>query len=128
MIKAIKVKKQLRLDELIEYAFDNDVKDTRFNSSKGAVIYFDKEGGFTLGDIFSVKKASTFTVEVEEEITESTVFRTLVDVNDNNEVHIAWNDSISLYDKERTKEIHAVVNGKLELIYERNDGSSQCTV
>ena len=128
MIKTIKVKKQLRLDELIEYAFDNDVKDTSFNSSKGAVIYFDKQGGFTLGDIFSVKKASTFAVEVEEPITESTVFRTLVDVNNNDEVHIAWNDSINLYDKEQTKEIHALINGKLELIYERNDGNSQCTV
>ena len=60
MLKKIKTTKQMRLDELIKYAFDNDVKDTSFNSSKGAVIYFDKQGGFTLGDIFSVKKSVNF--------------------------------------------------------------------
>ena len=120
MIKAIKVKKQLRLDELIEYAFDNDVKDTRFNSSKGAVIYFDKQGGFTLGDIFSVKKASTFTVEVEEEIDYDTIFEEVYRVTKEGVVTSDKNKSIGdcLDWKDYQVQIFAMLEGKLELIWE----------
>ena len=121
MIKTINVKKQLRLDELIKYVWDsNDIFKGRTHikftsNSRNTVIfgvsgYFESDYGHDVDD--------TFTVEVEEEITEDTVFNTLVDVNSNDEVHIAWNDSISLYDKEQTKEIHAIVNGKLQLIWE----------
>ena len=113
----------MRLDELIEYAFDNDVKDTRFNSSKGAVIYFDKQGGFTLGDIFSVKKASTFTVEVEEEIDYDTIFEEVYRVTKEGVVTSDKNKSIGecLDWKDYQVQIFAMLDGKLELIWERND-------
>ena len=120
MLKTIKIKKQMRLDELIEYAFDNDVKDTRFNSSKGAVIYFDKQGGFTLGDIFSVKKASTFTVEVEEEIDYDTIFEEVYRVTKEGVVTSDKNKSIGdcLDWKDYQVQIFAMLEGKLELIWE----------
>jgi len=120
MIKTIKVKKQLRLDELIKYAFDNDVKDTRFESSNGSVIYFDEQGGFTLGEIFSVKKKSTFTVEVEEEITKDTRIPKTATLTKNEEVLRSWNNSINGLKKAYPDalQIHAIVNGKLQLIWE----------
>ena len=120
MIKTIKVKKQLRLDELIEYAFDNDVKDTRFNSSNGAVIYFEKQGDFTLGDIFCVKKTSTFTVEVEEEIDYDTIFEEVYRVTKEGVVTSDKNKSIGdcLDWKDYQVQIFAMLEGKLQLIWE----------
>ena len=121
MLKTIKIKKQMRLDDLIKYAFDNDVKDTSFNSSKGAVIYFDKQGGFTLGDIFSVKKASTFTVEVEEPITEDTVFKCLLEIIDGELVYIRNKKTIKESVKDDTDRFYALIDGKLELVWERDE-------
>src|SRR5699024_2089433 len=120
MIKTIKVKKQLRLDELIKYAFDNDVKDTRFESSNGSVIYFDEQGGFTLGEIFSVKKTSTFTVEVEEQINKDTRTTKTATLRKNEEVLRSWNNYINGLKKAYPDalQIHAIVNGKLQLIWE----------
>src|SRR5699024_5962951 len=119
MIKTIKVKKQMRLDDLIKYAWDNQLNKI-FVSDKGL-----KNIGITIDSIDLrcldngiVSRNDTFTVEVEEEITEDTVFNNFIDVNNNDEVQIARKDSISLYDKEKTKEIHGLVNGKLEKIWE----------
>ena len=120
MIKTIKVKNQLRLDELIKYAFDNDVKDTRFESSNGSVIYFDEQGGFTLGEIFSVKKKSTFTVEVEEEIDYDTIFEEVYRVTKEGVVTSDKNKSIdSCLDwKNYQVQIFAMLDGRLQLIWE----------
>ena len=122
MKKTIKKNVKMRLDELIKYVWDNnDIFKGRthikFTSNDDCPVFFGVYGHFETDYGHNVD--DIFTVEVEEEITESTVFRTLVDVNNNDEVHIAWNDSISLYDKEQTKEIHALVNGELQLIWER---------
>lgn len=121
MIKTVKVKKKLRLDELIRYAFDNDVKDTRFESSNGSVIYFDEQGGFTLGEIFSVKKKSTFTVEVEEEITEDTVFKSLLEIIDGELVYIRNKKTIKESVKDDTDRFYALIDGKLQLVWERDE-------
>ena len=124
MIKTVKVKKKLRLDELIRYAFDNDVKDTRFESSNGSVIYFDEQGGFTLGEIFSVKKKSTFTVEVEGEITEDTEFEAFVVITDKgiiksiNNYHNMRSVRGLLENYEVEQKIYALIDNDLQLIWE----------
>lgn len=68
----IKTKKQLNLPQLIEWAWDNKIKNRAFYSNTdGGSIYFDKDG-----DVYvehEIAKTETFTVEVEEEITEDTV-------------------------------------------------------
>ena len=116
MIKTVKVKKQLNLHELIKYVWDNEYKNREYYSKDGILVYFMNRGDLSTG--FFVSKDEVFTVEVEEPVTDSTIFDTLVDVNNNDEVHIARNGSISLYDEEQTKEIHALVNGKLQLVWE----------
>ena len=130
MLKTIKTTKKVDFFELVKGVQTGIYKhgDYRVVGGNEGSVWVDL-GGFILEEPDNkILFTDSFTVEVEEEVTEDTVFDTLVDVNNNDEVHIAWNDSISLYDKEQTKEIHALINGKLELIYERNDGSSQCTV
>ena len=132
MLKTIKIKKQMRLDELIKYIRDNRVREKMFRTDEHGnalsnALKVDVDG--LIETYFpNMHINNSFTVEVEEQITEDTVFDTLVDVNNNDEVHTTRNVSVGLYAKEQTKEIHALINGKLELIYERNDGSSQCTV
>lgn len=75
MIKTIKVKEQLRLDELIKHIFDNGVKDKSFfTPPKSGMIYPYTEvrvNGFGNIELTGhIGKKDTFTVEVEKEITE----------------------------------------------------------
>lgn len=59
-----------------------------------------------------------YEAKAEKEVTDDTVFETLVIVSNNDEVHISRNDSMSMYDKDQTKEFHALIDGKLELVWE----------
>lgn len=69
----IKTKKQLNLPQLIEWGFENDISCRFFESNRSDIkgkVFFDNNG---MVDIqISVCKNETFTVEVEEEITEDT--------------------------------------------------------
>lgn len=70
----IKTTKQLNLPQLIEWAWDNDVRNVTFRGldKKGYVvsISINDKGDFTSD--WRISKNDTFTVEVEEEITEDT--------------------------------------------------------
>ncbi|MDW4355282.1 hypothetical protein QI066_12775 [Staphylococcus saprophyticus] len=98
----IKTKIQLKLPQLIEWGFKNDIKNKSYktNDTEGYELYFDEYGTPRFSNI--VNKNDTFTVEVEEELTEDTVFPELVELyedtlrsNDgNNEILISENISI----------------------------------
>ncbi|PIS62224.1 hypothetical protein AZH47_10125 [Corynebacterium striatum] len=68
----IKTKIQLKLPQLIEWGFKNDIKNKSYktNDTEGYELYFDEYGTPRFSNI--VNKNDTFTVEVEEEITEDT--------------------------------------------------------
>lgn len=72
----IKTKKEMNLPELIEWGFKNDIKNVVYNSKNGLSVNFSFDGKAVIGYAFS--KVDTFTVEVEEEITEDTVFDKLI--------------------------------------------------
>lgn len=119
MIKTIKVKKQLRLDELIKYVWDNDVQNERFRSKESDMLVLVEHGRvFTE---WTIDKCETFTVEVEEEITEDTKIPKTAIITENETINSSWNNSIkglkSYYPG--AVQIHAIINGKLELIWER---------
>ncbi len=78
MVK-IKQKKQLNLPQLIEWAWDNDVRNKTYRSSEGAEIEF-REGDVVR--VYLIESDDTFTVEVEEEITEDTKLDGLVELGD----------------------------------------------
>lgn len=70
MVK-IKRKVEMTLPELIEWAWKNDVKEKAFYSNvDGGSVYFDMVQ--TVSVEHSIDKDETFTVEIEEEITEDT--------------------------------------------------------
>ncbi|MDW3863803.1 hypothetical protein QI362_00610 [Staphylococcus saprophyticus] len=73
----IKNKKQLNLPQLIEWLLKSGYRDYIANSNMGNIVTLSRYGAiqFSLGTFFPEE---TFTVEVEEEITEDTEFRELV--------------------------------------------------
>lgn len=121
MIKTIKVKKQMRLDELIKYVRDNGINSQDFVTDVGrASVYFDSEQRmsfveYVYGD-FGIDR--TFTVEVEEEITEDTEFQTLVAADAEGDACLMYKGTIDEIRDSITTEIYANINGKLQLIWE----------
>ena len=74
MIKTIKVKKQLRLDELIKHVWDDRLfpRDYKVDGKIGESRYVSFNGGGMLRAHFGYHENDVFTVEVEEKITEET--------------------------------------------------------
>lgn len=73
MVK-IKRKVEMTLTELIEWGFKNEIKNTEFVSNffeKKSVI-FNLSGWAEFSDEYAYLPEDTFTVEVEEELTEDT--------------------------------------------------------
>ena len=73
MVK-IKQKKTMNLPKLIEWAWDNGVKNKEYvcNEHKAKSVIFNLSGWAKFSDEFSYSPHDTFTVEVEEELTEDT--------------------------------------------------------
>lgn len=73
----IKVEKEMTLPELIEWAWKNDVKNRKFISSNYGNVRFYSDGWVSAYDI---ERDETFTVEVEEEITEKTILPVFLEI------------------------------------------------
>lgn len=94
----IKRKVEMTLPKLIEWAWKNEVSDKAFYSNlDGGSVYFDKIQNLSIEHEIAINE--TFTVEVEEEITEETEIPKLVSINRNNlnEVNINFNCSIGQF-------------------------------
>lgn len=83
----IKQEKKFTLPQLIEWGFDNDIREKSFIANKcvvdqGQEVHFNAVGIPKFSAF--VEKSNTFTVEVEEEIMEDTEFKELIclDVDD----------------------------------------------
>src|SRR5699024_9295025 len=123
MLKTIKVKRDLRLDELIKYIFDNGIEDKVFPSNGGSSFDMCEVRVSGSGNIKMsgyINEHTTFTVEVEEEITKDTRIPKTATLTKNEEVLRSWNNSINGLKKAYPDalQIHAIVNGKLQLIWE----------
>ena len=120
MLKTIKIKKQMRLDELIKYVWDNSVNEKRvFLGNHGQRVVFDNVGGFYPSG-YAYSPDSTFTVEIEEPITEDTVFDNLIEVTKNDNVLHYNRTNISDVANRASKRFYALISGKLELVWERD--------
>ncbi|MBV5158286.1 hypothetical protein [Staphylococcus epidermidis] len=81
MVK-IKKKVEMTLPELIEWAWKNGVKEKAFYSNiDGGSVYFDMVQ--TVSVEHSIGKDETFTVEVQEEITEDTKIPEMFEIIEN---------------------------------------------
>lgn len=75
----IKTKKEMNLPQLIEWGWKNGIKKRSFISNGGKVTANFEDMGHFITDYY-VSKDVTFTIEVEEEITEYTEIKGLVEL------------------------------------------------
>ncbi|EJM2426588.1 hypothetical protein O0B05_09965 [Staphylococcus pseudintermedius] len=76
----IKVKKRMKLHELIKWGLENGVRNEKFyNLNNTNAVSFDSDGDIVFSHTFFSRYAE-FTVEVEETITEETVIPNLLEV------------------------------------------------
>ena len=128
MKKTIKKNVHMRLDELIKYVREN--KKTLFKgnmtisfktkNNNEAIFYY--HGQLTMDNWNS--SVDLFEVEVEEEITEDTKFDLLLELwLDDGEyrTYSYINRCIGQLKDSNTVSIYAIINGKLELIWERDN-------
>ena len=122
MLKTIKINKQMRLDELIKNVWDNSVNEKRvFLGNHGQRVVFDNVGGFYPSG-YAYSPDSTFTVEIEEPITDVTLLEKAVYVHKNETLVKDFNTSIDeiLIGKHEgsVSKIYALIDGRLELVWE----------
>ena len=122
MIKTIKTTKYMRLDELIKHVWDNAIRDKSFVSNNASIVKFDCYGGIKLENDY-VRKDTIFEVEVEEEITEDTVFDNLITVERDDMTYYEYKRSIGFILSKTSDviQILASVNGKYRTVWEREN-------
>ncbi|WP_159315893.1 hypothetical protein [Mammaliicoccus sciuri] len=112
-MSTIKTKKEMNLPELIEWGFENDIRNAVYNTKNGLSVNFSFDGKAVIGYAFS--KEDTFTVEVEEEITEDTVIpKILVKSNYNEMAQEHCDSKINQFVYQYTKAIY-IVNDDLTM-------------
>ena len=125
MLKTIKIKKQMRLDELIKYVWDNGITNRKFQGNYFKHVEINEVGEVRLfmqeTHIFSFDEHNTFTVEIEEPITEDTVFKCLLEIIDGELVYIRNKKTIKESVKDDTDRFYALIDGKLQLVWERDE-------
>ena len=120
----IKQEKKFTLPQLIEWGFDNDITNkyyvTHDNEGNTSEVYFGIRGLPQFSSM--VDKQDTFTVEVEEEITEDTDIELLLEVRNGGTVIPYYNESITSQVDKIVKEYHAYIDGEFKLIWTHEKG------
>lgn len=118
MVK-IKRKVEMTLPELIEWGFKNEIKNTEFVSNffKKKSVIFNLSGWAEFNDEYAYLPEDTFTVEVEKEITEETVFKRFYEYTKGQSFMIYENTSISKIKDEVSKEFWMKDGNTMRLIW-----------
>ncbi|MCG1098289.1 hypothetical protein K4S70_06515 [Staphylococcus epidermidis] len=115
MVK-IKRKLEMTLPELIEWGFKNKVKNREFVTNQANFpVAFNSCGYAEFSDEYSYSPEDTFTVEIEEEITEDTVLPVILEISVNagfEKAYINYQETIkgildeNIYSEIQTKYIY----------------------
>ena len=119
MIKTIKIKEEFNFRELMEYIFKNDIRDRVFRCSIDDHVFRVCEEGIFEFYCENYDMGETYEVEVEEEITEDTVFNVLIELYGHN-IGVHHSSSIKEIKDNRSKKFYAFIDGELKLVWERN--------
>ena len=128
MKKTIKKNVHMRLDELIKYVWEND--GSLFKKHKAIMFYTKDSKSVTFDDTGHYESNNWFDpedlliVEEEEEITEDTVFELLIELFFDGEEYYSLeftNKSIGYVKNKETTSIYGLIDGKLQLIWEREE-------
>ena len=110
----IKRKVEMNLPQLIEWLFrKNNLDDEIFLSNQHNRVQVTDDG---ILEFFGTFYNDTFTVEIEEEITEDTVFELMIEITDSCP-NCLWEEaSVEDWKDEDSKEFHAYIDVKFKLI------------
>ena len=138
MLKTIKRTKQMRLNELIKYVWENSISDKEFKSETNPhVIVYVTQDNNVLDNGYSIGENDLFPVEIEEEITEDTEFESVLTVlrDKFGLTSISYNTNLTTSIKKTIKNfeetnykplsIYALIDDKLELIYKVEDNNRE---
>lgn len=115
MVK-IKREVEMTLAELITWAWKNDVKEKAFYSNvDGGSVYFDMLQ--TVSVEHSIDKDETFTVEVEEEITEETKIPEMLEIFQDNDGTQWFGNSIEQVKDDLSREFWLKDGNTMTLIW-----------
>lgn len=112
----IKRKVEMNLPQLIEWLLKSGYRNYTANSNMGNIVTLSRYGEirFSLGTFFPEE---TFTVEVEETVTEKTDFELLIEITDGYP-NCLWEEaSVEDWKDEDSKEFHAYIDGEFKLIW-----------
>ena len=109
----------MTLPELIEWGFKNNVKDRGFSCNQATYrpVVFDSIGWVDFIDDYCYPPGDTYTVEIEEEVTEETVFKRFYEYTKGQSFMIYENTSISKIKDEVSKEFWMKDGGTMKLIW-----------
>ena len=126
MLKTIKTTKKVDFFELVKGVQTGIYKhgDYRVVGGNEGSVWVDL-GGFILEEPDNkILFTDSFTVEVEEEINNTTIFKSVVGVLNNDEIMLTNMHTTIEGIQDRygsMKEIYAVIDGKLQLVWERDE-------
>ena len=124
MLKTIKTTKKVDFFELVKGVQTGIYKhgDYRVVGGNEGSVWVDL-GGFILEEPDNkILFTDSFTVEVEEEITEDTVFDNLIEVTKNdNALHYYRTNISDVATNRSSKRFYALIDGKLQLVWERDE-------
>lgn len=120
----IKTKKEMNLAELIEWGIKNGITSKEYicNEREYKSVIFSTTGAVHLNSFQAYLADDKFEVEIEEPITALTNLDTLVEVRESGIVHTHYDASIREEECDSTVEFHALIDGKLVLIWDREKG------
>src|SRR5699024_8033929 len=105
----------------IKYVWDNGITNTTFKSNYSAIVRINEYGEVSTTKF--LHRNDSYTVEVEEEINNTTIFKSVVGVLNNDEIMLTNMHTTIEGIQDRygsMKEIHAVIDGQLQLVWERD--------
>jgi len=119
----IKTKKEMNLPQLIEWGFENDITNKEYvcDNFQSKSVIFNLSGWAEFSDEYSYNPHDTFTVEIEEPITEDTVISEMLTIYDEGITHLTNNKSLNDLIKNNLKSAY-IMNDDLRLILIWRDG------
>ena len=118
MIKTIKVKKEMNFRELMEYILENDIRDRGFRCSIDDHVFRVCEEGIFEFYCENYDMGESYEVEVEEEITEDTEFKMMIEIFGKSNAVCHYDMSVRNVKDGTTERVYALIDGELKLVWE----------
>ena len=95
VVLKIKQERKVRLDELLKFVWDNDIKNENFKSAEGLNIYIHSDGDVDFDEVNYISKNDLFTITEEVEVTEDTPLQRAMVIKNNLDFYSIKNRKIN---------------------------------